>query len=420
MATVKSGINKVGNNYYQSIIEDNVDGSVGTTFYRVNPDGSGGVPIYDAFKSTDSPSLVKSFDPNASAEEKKLLSDPNSQLSQVRSQQVTSSNPYTDPSPTQSSTLSQAGGGSGNTATTTGNPDAQAGSTPTNTQPQTQGQTSGGGEILYYPIKIQETQQDRIKFTAVEYIPTGNLQAGTISSQNRTSLQGKKPLGTVFLPIQSSISDFNSVDWTTGGLNEIERLALNTALKGMNANSPKEFGAAFTEGYGKDAEGFKKSHKEVQVALAEQATNIQNLLSNFGTVLNPNLELLFSGPAIRPFNFTFKLSAREKKEADSIKKIINFFKKNMAAKKSDGTAIFLKAPNTFLIEYKYNGSTELHPAINKIKECALISCDVQYTPNGTYMTYPDGTMVTYTMSLSFQELEPIYDTDYEDNHPIGY
>ena len=31
MPTVKSGINKVGNNYYQSITTDQPDGSVGTT-----------------------------------------------------------------------------------------------------------------------------------------------------------------------------------------------------------------------------------------------------------------------------------------------------------------------------------------------------------------------------------------------------
>ena len=91
----------------------------------------------------------------------------------------------------------------------------------------------------------------------------------------------------------------------------------------------------------------------------------------------------------------------------------------MAVKKSDGAGIFLKAPNTFMIEYKFNGGSTTHPGINQIKECALLSCSVEYTPLGTYMTYPDGTMVSYSMSLSFQELEPLYDKDY-DGHPIGY
>ena len=82
--------------------------------------------------------------------------------------------------------------------------------------------------------------------------------------------------------------------------------------------------------------------------------------------------------------------------------------------------IFLKAPNTFLIEYKFKGSEQEHPGINKIKECALINCSVDYTPLGTYMTYENGAMVSYSVTLSFQELEPIYDKDYDGKHPIGY
>ena len=125
MASVKSGINKVGNNYYQSITADQPDGSVGTTLFRVNADGSGPVPLYNVDKPGGTGTPVKTFEPNATAEEKRLLSDPNSQLSQVRSQQVTSSNPYANPSPTQRSTLAQAGGGSGNTATAATNPNNQ-------------------------------------------------------------------------------------------------------------------------------------------------------------------------------------------------------------------------------------------------------------------------------------------------------
>ena len=36
-----------------------------------------------------------------------------------------------------------------------------------------------------------------------------------------------------------------------------------------------------------------------------------------------------------------------------------------------------------------------------------------YTPDGAYMTYEDGSPVAYELSFSFQELEPIYDKDYE-------
>jgi hypothetical protein len=298
-------------------------------------------------------------------------------------------------------------------------PDQQGGSTPT-TDPN-QAQTTSENQVLVYPLKITKTQQDRLKFTAVEYQPSGNLAAGTLSSQNRTSTQGKKILGTVFLPIQASISDFNSVEWQGGSINELQKQAVNLSLGAMNAGQLDSAGLTKKLGaeYARVTSEAAKASNEIKVYLAQEAIQTQNLLGRFGTVLNPNLELLFSGPQLRPFDFRFQMSAREKAEGENIKKIINFFKKNMAVKKSDGAGIFLKAPNTFMIEYKFNGPDTTHPGINQIKECALLSCSVEYTPLGTYMTYPDGTMVSYTMSLSFQELEPIYDKDYTD-HPIGY
>lgn len=407
MATVKSGINKVGNNYYQSITQDNPDGSVGTTFYRVNADGSGGVPIYDVDKPAGSTSLIKSFDANATEEEQKLLSDPNSQLSQVRSQQVTSSNPYSTPN------QQVAGGGSGNITNTTESTNQQSGSTPSSTSQQAPKSTPSS---LIYPLKMR-SDQDRIKFTAVTYAPSGNFETGTIGGIDRkTPRAAVGPV--VFLPVQASIQDFNSVEWQGDSLNEIQRTAAEASLK--LATSGTDFAQVLGEQTTAAVEKYKQSEagKAVMVALSGKAVAVQNLLGRFGQVLNPNLELLFTGPQLRPFNFTFRLSAREQDEANNIKQIINFFKKNMAVKKSDGN-LFLKSPNTFFVEYLFKGNQK-HPGINQIKECALTSCNVDYTPNQTYMTFEDGTMVSYMITLTFQELEPIYDVDYEDNHPIGY
>lgn len=63
-----------------------------------------------------------------------------------------------------------------------------------------------------------------------------------------------------------------------------------------------------------------------------------------------------------------------------------------------------------------------HPSIGLIKRCALRSCTVDYTPLGSYMTYEDSdaTMVSYNISLQFQEIIPVYSSDYDDKHDIGY
>jgi len=40
--------------------------------------------------------------------------------------------------------------------------------------------------------------------------------------------------------------------------------------------------------------------------------------------------------------------------------------------------------------------------------CAITNVEVNYTPDGTYATYGDGTMVAYGLSLSFQETKLVF------------
>ena len=53
--------------------------------------------------------------------------------------------------------------------------------------------------------------------------------------------------------------------------------------------------------------------------------------------------------------------------------------------------------------------------MNMIKPCALTSINVNYTPDGSYMTYEtNGSMVGYDLNLTFQEIEPIYRSDQDE------
>ena len=423
MATVKSGINKVGNNYYQSITSENQDGSVGTTFYRVNADGSGGVPIYDVDKAAGSTSLSKSFDPNATAEERRLLSDPNSQLSQVRSQQVTSSNPYA--TATQKTALAQAGGGSGNNATSTqpGDQQSEAKSTDFNQDSLNKQITDSGVRQNYgnmrYPRDAKfMSEQDCIKFTMFRYQPkkvaiTSGL--GAFSGSNKG-----KSMGTVMLPIQPTISDSNGVSWGENSMNALEAAAAAAALAGI-MKGPEGVGESIET----IAKGIRENKNDAIAGLAagfasQAAGGNQGFLTRAtGAILNNNLELLFQGPALRSFTFTFSMSARYKEESEEIRKIIRFFKQGMSVKRSEGD-LFLKSPNIFDIQY-YNKNEE-HRYINKIKTCALQNCVVNYTPAGNYATYEDGAMTQYDMTLTFGEIEPLFDDDYgqSDDGLIGY
>jgi hypothetical protein len=87
--------------------------------------------------------------------------------------------------------------------------------------------------------------------------------------------------------------------------------------------------------------------------------------------------------------------------------------------------LFLKSPHTFRLAYKYRGRGSQdrdHPYLNKFKECALQGFNVQYAPQGNYATFDDGVMVSYQISMTLQELEPIFNDEYprDGDRSIGY
>ena len=137
-------------------------------------------------------------------------------------------------------------------------------------------------------------------------------------------------------------------------------------------------------------------------------TRDQLIARGSGGIVNPNMELLFNGVTLRTFRFSFKLTPRNDTESSSIKTIIKVFKKNMAPKVAKKT--FLATPNIFDLQYMKGG--EKHPFLNSFKSCALTDMSVNYTGDGTYATYHDGTPVSMIMDLTFKELEAVYDEDY--------
>lgn len=308
------------------------------------------------------------------------------------------------------------------------NQDQQGGSTPV-TQPTTG--TEPTDIMLVYPNDIVETRQDRIMFQAYTYTANRLFSPGPNAIFDLKPVKFEKEGPSVFLPIQSSITDQNSVGWEPDTMNPLEIAAANLSSNMMKAGITDDLENTLKKDFKRILNQAQTSSGEIKTFLVGQAIGVNNILSRVnGKVLNPNLELLFQGPQLRPFSYSFKMSARSRDEAKTIKKIIKYFKKNMVVKKDNN--IFLKAPNVFKIQYQYSNSGKAHRSLNLIKMCALTNCSVDYTPLGTYMTYSDdgeGTMVAYTMTLSFQELTPIYNTDYDNfaygegetvsNHPIG-
>ena len=131
---------------------------------------------------------------------------------------------------------------------------------------------------------------------------------------------------------------------------------------------------------------------------------------------------LFKCPALRPFSCKFKLTPRSADESKEVIKIIRFFKQGMAPIRSQSN-LFLKSPHTFRIAYLHRGADgQLHRGLNMFKEVALQGFGVNYTPNGNYATYSDGIPVAYEISMTFTELEPVFNDDYptDNDASIGF
>ena len=266
-------------------------------------------------------------------------------------------------------------------------------------------------QTLRYPETLKSEHQDVISFNMLKYEPrklseggTGNLGTFGQRSDFKTRIIGK-----VTLPIPNGISDTNSVSWNGETITSAQKALADLASAGITGGLNS---AATTAG--NQVNQAVAAAPEIAQGLAsyftEQAVGVTNLLSRTqGAVQNPNLELLFSAPTLRPFNFTFKLASRSETESKIIRSIIRFFKQGMSPQRSQSN-LFLKAPHTFQIQYLHRN--EEHKFLNKFKECALQSFNVSYTPEGQYATFTDGAMVSYQITMQLQELEPIFNDDY--------
>ena len=263
---------------------------------------------------------------------------------------------------------------------------------------------------LRYPYESIEGTQDFIKFTIVEYKrkASGRLVGGPSLNAD--------PLGNIILPIPSQLTDANSVDYGQGSLNFVQETALN-AGSSLIAGNVDRFKASINRGINQMGNA-QDNEQLVSNWFAMKAVNALGLggAVNFnqltarssGAVINPNMELLFNGPTLRNFSFQFKFTPRFQQESEAVKSIIRTFKKNMAPRKGKGTAM-LKTPNVFQI--KYVGAAETY--LNRIKLCALRNISTNYTADGNFTTYEDGAPISSTIVLSFTELVPIYNEDYD-------
>ncbi len=176
------------------------------------------------------------------------------------------------------------------------------------------------------------------------------------------------------------------------------------------------------------AQSVKPVVKEAATAALQKAADVvatgakalQQLAS--GTVITPQMEMMFEGVGRRNFSYTFNFIPKSEQEARIVEEIIHMFKFYMMPKYSDGaTRREMDIPGTFDIEYMYQG--ERNNFMNRIHSCFLSQVDVQY--GGDRFTAYEGTTGNRgagappqksSITLNFTELEVLHQGQITDGY----
>ena len=315
----------------------------------------------------------------------------------------------------------------------------------------TYGEIRGQDYVTIDQFIYQPPRRDQILGTG-KINPIENLTKG---QQRLTPL--KKFVAMVKLPMPNNITDSNAVSWGDDAMNNLSATLTSAVMRNPTAGIAgglvsslinPTLGKMLTLGMvaadndgivgpnGEQLRDVDSRFKAVAKMLESSGGNTlmkanlgagilgmlgvnvspESLLSRgFGVIPNSNVELLFNKVTLRDFQFSWRMSPRDEREALQVKKIIRFFKQGMAAKtisnQAGERAIYLGTPNVFRLQYRTTGGRIIE-GVNRIKPCAVVGTAVNYTPDGQWSAYAEGQPVSCTLSIQMKELEPVYASDY--------
>ena len=301
--------------------------------------------------------------------------------------------------------------------------------------------TSGNASQDYFFIEQFSYQAPQPSISQDDFKVATALTEGVSRSTNIG-----ETMGSCYLPIPNKLGVSQGVNWGEGKANAVELSAFqaaNNTTRGAIEDG-KNLIEIVTDVLGG---GFTQA-KETFEVIKDQMQDPNNTTTNAGAVvnavlarsllgriginvdvdqfitretgaaINPNLELLFGGPQLRTFSFSFEFAPNSQEEAREVRKIQRWFRQGMLPQKTtnygNGGSLFLGSPNIFRLCYK-NNSRRIR-GLNTFKICAVTSVEVDFTPDGVYQSYDDAKAISQpvrsVMGVTFNELTPIFANDY--------
>ena len=310
-------------------------------------------------------------------------------------------------------------------------------------------------QTVKYPMDMSD-QQDRFSITCYSYqapyaTATDPDNIASAYGTQRSSPYRKKLGAGLMLPMPNNMIDGNARKWEEDNINNQALDAVRASMSnGMSQIIAGKLGLSGLQAFLKDTMATLRSATQQSGRQELFANEISQLVGDMGydvsadtilsrtagVIANANTELLFAGVSLRSFEFNWLMSPRDIREAAQVRMIIRALKQWSAPRKlkklvsgktgadaagtgqAGGPTYFLGTPNIFRLRYLTAGNKDIL-GVNKFKPCALTDINLNYTPEGMWMAYQGGQPVSVQMSLKFNELEPIYNTDYSPNIAPG-
>ncbi len=304
---------------------------------------------------------------------------------------------------------------------------------------------------LRYPRDIIADTTDYFKIEVLKYpkrkteggnfadVMKGSTISNMTANETHDAASGALADKTIILPIPRNIQDQNGAGWREDQLNDYSAILAQGAMSimesptmGINALTKAATSGTVVDNATaiiNNTVTSARASSVIDIIKARAAAAVSNIAGGnvsaeglrtraTGSIVNQNTELLFNSVKMRAFDFSWDIVPRSGDEALVVKRIIRLLKTRLAPKNDrSNPSGFLNSPDIFRISYMKGGSA--HPFLNSFKACALSNMTVNYTASGTYATYDDGSPVHLSMSLKFQELNPVYAEDYGDDGLLG-
>jgi len=278
---------------------------------------------------------------------------------------------------------------------------------------------------MQYPSEVgTEVMQNFILLTAYSDTPTA-FDTSVKASSKKGNLFGQISAGLGGTPgsfVNVAGSLFDTGSFMAARMKSNESFVASTRLAGQVARSPQESIALYIPGpievsmsaeyemVESERRGwggmFSGMLKGAMNAIGDAFTpgGQQSRLLKQGKAKNPNKEVSFKEVKERTFTFEYVFAPKSPEETEAVYNIIRTCRWH-SHPALDGATSF-KVPSEWEMQFFINGRENQY--LQKLRRLVCTKFDVTYGDTDGFVSFEDGAPVYITISMGFQEVEPLH------------